>query len=115
MGLPVPWPPSGARGEKRASQEAWPKGLGHWDTASVGRKRPLVAASASRDHPGPKSPSAAPKPIPPGVCGRGPRGGQLSGENDGPVSVTYGRHNHNALQGVERDFPDSLYHLGFSS
>jgi hypothetical protein len=34
---------SGARGEKRASQEAWPKGLGHWDTPSIARKRPLVA------------------------------------------------------------------------
>jgi hypothetical protein len=35
------------RGEKRASQEAGPRGLGHWDTPSIGRKRPWVAASAS--------------------------------------------------------------------
>ena len=48
---PVPWPPSGARGEKRASHEAGPKGLGHRDTPSIGRKRPLVAASAPGIHP----------------------------------------------------------------
>ena len=30
-----------ARGEKRASQEAWRKGLGHWDTPSIGRKRAI--------------------------------------------------------------------------
>jgi hypothetical protein len=42
--------PYEARGEKRASHEAGPKGLGHWDTPSIGRKRPFAAASASRDH-----------------------------------------------------------------
>jgi hypothetical protein len=58
--------PSGARGEKRASQEAWPKGLGHWDTRSIGRKRPLVAASAFIS-PSPRPLSSPPKPIPPGM------------------------------------------------
>ena len=37
---------SGARGEIRASQEAWPKVVG---TLGHGRKRPLVAAWASRE------------------------------------------------------------------
>ena len=27
----IPRPPSGQGAKKRASQEAWPKGLGHWD------------------------------------------------------------------------------------
>jgi hypothetical protein len=68
--------------------------LGHWDTPSIGRKRPLVAASAFRDHARAQEPSAAPKPIPPGVCGMWPRGGQLSvmvAFRDGialPASVT---------------------------
>jgi hypothetical protein len=47
---PVPRALSEARAKNRASQEAWPKGLGHWDNPSIGRKRRLVAASASRDH-----------------------------------------------------------------
>jgi hypothetical protein len=55
--IPWPHPGEGAKnGRPKSRGLAWPKGLGRWDTPSIGRKR---AASASGDHPGPKSPSGA--------------------------------------------------------
>jgi hypothetical protein len=33
--------PIRGKGRKRVSQEAWRKGLGHWDTPSIGRKRAI--------------------------------------------------------------------------
>jgi hypothetical protein len=43
--------PSGASGEKRASQEPWSKGLGHWDSPSIGRKRPIGGGFSLRGSP----------------------------------------------------------------